>query len=246
MALPSINFRDDRCIPTYSGRNICLLDPEASQIDLEDIAHGLAYQCCLNGQTRYFYSLAQHSMLVARLAPPQHRLAALLHEGAAAYLGDATKALRLWWSEYPLIEKRIMAAIGTRFSVSGFEASPIKRAHQIAQATELRDLCNPSAPPVAATAGRSVPVPRRIEALPPEEAKYQFTEMLTELVRKSPEKSAVFQESERCLLADPSLAPRQVQARKSPGSSPGSADRERRSLRSIAVGASKALREISL
>ncbi|MFZ2266777.1 MAG: hypothetical protein WAV95_04285 [Azonexus sp.] len=174
----------DLVISTRSGKELHLLAPDAAQIEIEDIAHGLAYQCCFNGQTRHFYSIAQHSMLVAQLVPAQHRLAALLHEGAAAYLGEISRPLRHLMLEVQLIEKKIMAVFGEKFGVSELDAPSIRRAHSIALATEYRDLffhANKNDGQSALPA----PVPRRIEAITPEEAKYQFAEMLGKLVEGS-------------------------------------------------------------
>ena len=183
-----LTIRHDPYLSTCSGKQFCLQAPDSSLIDIEDIARGLAYQCCYIGQTNFYYSLAQHSLLVATLVPPMYRLAALLHEAAAVYFGDMAGALRQLLPEFASIETRTMMAIGEKFSVSGFDAPAIKRAHLIAQATEHRDLRptiemhnSPACP---------VPVPRRIEFMSPEEAKYQFSEFFAELVRKAaPEKS---------------------------------------------------------
>lgn len=173
----------DLVISTWSGKELHLLAPDAAQIEIEDIAHGLAYQCCFNGQTRHFYSIAQHSMLVAQLVPAQHRLAALLHEGAAAYLGDISQPLRHLMLEVQLIEKKIMAVFRDKFGLTDLEAPVIRRAHSIAQATEFRDLLFPANEKEQAAA-YSAPIPRRIEAITPEEAKTRFSEMLGKLVKE--------------------------------------------------------------
>lgn len=188
MALLKSAFCDDQVIATCSGKQLDPLAPDSTQIDIADIAHGLAYQCCFNGQTRYFYSLAQHSMLVAQLVPPQHRLAALLHDGAAAYLGEMTRPLRRLLLEFQLAEKKIMAAIGEKFGISGFDAPSLLRAHAIALATEQRDLFWHTTE-TAGSNEQAAPIPRRIEAMPPEEAKYQFAELLARLLPKAPASS---------------------------------------------------------
>src|SRR5690554_4041634 len=72
-------------ISTRSGRNVSLLNPSAGQIEIGDIAHGLAHQCRFNGQTSKFYSVAQHSVLVAFILPAELKLAGLLHDAAEAY-----------------------------------------------------------------------------------------------------------------------------------------------------------------
>lgn len=208
MSLPDSSPRDERCLLTYSGKPLLLHAPDPTQIEIADLAHGLAYQCCFNGQTRYFYSIAQHSMLVAQLVAPQYRLAALLHHGAAAYIGAMPKSLWQLMLEYQFIEKKIMAVLGEKFGIADFATPAIKRAHQIARATEQRDLlCQTSE--AAAAPELLAPIPRRIEALPPEEVKYQFTELLGELVHKAAQKSTACGagESQRPRPANPRSTP---------------------------------------
>ena len=170
-------------IPTSSGRHVDLLAPTAAQIEIADIARGLAYQACYNGQTSHFYSLAQRALLVASLVPLPQRLAALLHDAPSAYFGDITPALRQLLPEVDAIEKKLMAAISERFSLSRTDAAPIKRARLIALATEQRDI-KPACLGKGSLPGQLAPVPRRIEFMPPEEACYQFTELFSELVSK--------------------------------------------------------------
>ena len=80
-----------------SGRRLDLLDPTPVDVEIEDIAHGLAFVARWNGQTRgdYAYSVAEHSLLVetifARIAPrapAKWRLAALLHAAPGYVIGD--------------------------------------------------------------------------------------------------------------------------------------------------------------
>ena len=67
-------------VSTYLGNRFYPLEPRIDKVAIEDIAHGLAFQCRFNGQTCDFYSVAQHSLIVADLVPESHRLAALLHD----------------------------------------------------------------------------------------------------------------------------------------------------------------------
>lgn len=182
--------QDKSYLSTCSGKNFCLQAPEAAQIDIKDIAHGLAYQCCYNGQTSHFYSLAQHSLLVAGLVPAQHRLAALLHDAAAAYFGGMAWPLRQLLPDFPALEKKIMAAVGEKFGVTDFHASAIRRAHMIILSTEQRDVYPGTGIPLLA--GASAPIPRRIDFMSPEEAKFQYLERFFELTRKpsAPKKRA--------------------------------------------------------
>ncbi|HEX6735752.1 MAG TPA: hypothetical protein VF096_13155 [Azonexus sp.] len=183
--IPHDSSRQDKShLPTCSGKRFCLQAPEAAQIDIKDIAHGLAYQCCYNGQTSYFYSLAQHSLLVASLVPAQHRLAALLHDAAAAYFGDMARPVRLLLPDFPALERKLMAAVGEKFAVADFNVPAIRRAHQIALATEQRDVL-PEPGPMGKLPGRAAPIPRRIDFMSPEEAKYQFLERFAQFTRQA-------------------------------------------------------------
>jgi 5'-deoxynucleotidase YfbR-like HD superfamily hydrolase len=130
----------DLCITTYSGRQVNLLDPQYSQIDVGDIAHGLAYQCRFNGQTSRFYSVAQHSLMVASILPDHLKLIGLLHDAAEAYVGDMVQPLKVLLPDYQLIEHRFSQAIGQRFNVNLEHQDEVKQADLIALATEKRDL----------------------------------------------------------------------------------------------------------
>lgn len=183
MKLLDPSLSTERYLSTYTGKQIHLQTPSSSQIDIQDIAHGLAHQCCFNGQTHHFYSIAQHSLLVATLVPQQHRLAALLHDAVSAYSFCIGATVQHLLPDFQLIEKKIRSAISEKFNVSGFDAHPIKRAHQIARATEQRDLL-PTTNHALHSNGFSVPIPRRIELLLPEEAKRQFLELFSSLKEK--------------------------------------------------------------
>lgn len=60
-------------VSTFRGNRFYPLEPRIDDIEIEDIAHGLAYQCRFNGQTNAFYSVAQHSLIVAYQVPPTLR-----------------------------------------------------------------------------------------------------------------------------------------------------------------------------
>lgn len=128
------------CITTRSGRQVNLLNPQYSQIDIGDIAHGLAYQCRFNGQTSRFYSIAQHCLMVTSILPDHHKLAGLLHDAAEAYVGDVVQPLKVLLPDYQTIEHRFTEAIGQRFNVNLDHQTEVKRADLIALATEKRDL----------------------------------------------------------------------------------------------------------
>lgn len=132
-----------RTIPsltTRSGRQVSLLEPRSEQIDIGDIAHGLAYQCRFNGQVSRFYSVAQHSILVASILPDHLKLVGLLHDAAEAYLGDIVQPLKQFLPEFERIERRFMAVIGHRLGIKLDHHPEVKYADLVALATEKRDL----------------------------------------------------------------------------------------------------------
>ncbi|EJF87027.1 hypothetical protein ME1_01258 [Bartonella vinsonii subsp. arupensis OK-94-513] len=110
-----------------SGRRLDLLNPSPFDVEIEDIAHGLARVARWNGQTRgeYAYSVAQHSLLVEqifqKLFPQSHSnecLYALLHDAPEYVIGDMISPFKaVIGKQYELIEKRIQDAIHMRFSL---------------------------------------------------------------------------------------------------------------------------------
>jgi 5'-deoxynucleotidase YfbR-like HD superfamily hydrolase len=128
-----------------SGRRLDLLNPSPFDIEIEDIAHGLARVARWNGQTvgEHAYSVAQHSMLVEEITgvlapdwPTKWRLIALLHDGPEYVIGDMISPFKAALGlDYKAFEHRLEAAIHLRF---GLPAKPpttvkaiIKRADQI-------------------------------------------------------------------------------------------------------------------
>lgn len=160
-------------VSTFSGNRFYPLEPRIDHIAIEDIAHGLAYQCRFNGQTHEFYSVAQHSLIVASLVPTDLRLAALLHDAAEAYLGDMVKPLKVLLPAFAAIEDQVSALIATAFGIDFSDYAPIKRADLIALATEKRDLMPHSAERWAYLDDIR-PLPQRIVTMSPGLAKQEF------------------------------------------------------------------------
>ncbi len=110
-----------------SGRRLDLIDPSPLDVEIADIAHGLARVARWNGQTRgpEIFSVAQHSLLVeaifsAETPPPPRaaRLAALLHDAPEYVIGDMISPFKAAiGGDYKLVEKRLMAAIFVRFGL---------------------------------------------------------------------------------------------------------------------------------
>lgn len=83
-------------IQTYTGARFYPLEPDAGLIRIEDIAHSLSMQCRYTGHTSRFYSVAEHSLILAKEFHTgwHYRLVALLHDAAEAYLSDIPRPLK--------------------------------------------------------------------------------------------------------------------------------------------------------
>lgn len=110
-----------------SGRRLDLLDPTPMDIEVEDIAHGLAFVARWNGQTigDYAYSVAEHSLLVTDIfsaqnpnAPIKWQLAALLHDAPEYVIGDMISPVKAAVGPgYGELDDRLTAAIHIRFGL---------------------------------------------------------------------------------------------------------------------------------
>jgi len=173
-----------------SGRRLDLLNPSPLDIEIEDIAHGLARVARWNGQTTgaHAFSVAQHCILVegitAALAPriaSEARLMALLHDAPEYVIGDLISPFKAAVGiDYKDLELRLLSAIHLRF---GLPAQPplelvglIKRADRISaywEATQLAGFALAEArryfgaPPAGLRKPRIVP-------FPPNEVQMQF------------------------------------------------------------------------
>ncbi|WP_434573067.1 phosphohydrolase [Pseudomonas sp. Z3-8] len=164
-------------ILTHTGKRFDLFEPDVDMIDPRDIAHSLAHLCRFNGHTREFYSVAQHSCLVADLVPTEHKLAALLHDATEAYLGDMTRPLKEWMPYYRGFEDVVWGRVCERFGLEIDLPASVRQADLIALATERRDLM----PPDPATWDRLVgiePAPERIRPWSPTEARLTYHQRL--------------------------------------------------------------------
>ena len=110
-----------------SGRRLDLLDPSPLDVELEDIAHGLARVARWNGQTKgaHIFSVAQHALLVEALArakvprlDARARLAVLLHDAPEYVIGDMISPFKaVIGDSYKAVEHRLLAVIHRRFGL---------------------------------------------------------------------------------------------------------------------------------
>ena len=121
-----------------SGRRLDLLDPTPVDIEIEDIAHGLAFVARWNGQTigDWPYSVAEHSLLVEQLfarmnpgTPQKWHLAALLHDAPEYVIGDMISPVKAAiGSGYDTLDQRLSAAVHLRFGLPAVLPKGIKTA----------------------------------------------------------------------------------------------------------------------
>jgi 5'-deoxynucleotidase YfbR-like HD superfamily hydrolase len=120
-----------------SGRRLDLLDPSPLDIEIADIAHGLARVARWNGQTRgaHIFSVAQHTLLVEAVMREHTprvdirvRLAALLHDAPEYVIGDMISPFKaVIGGSYKTVEKRLLSAIHVRFGLQPALPNDIER-----------------------------------------------------------------------------------------------------------------------
>ena len=119
-----------------SGRRLDLLDPSPLDVEIEDIAHGLARVARWNGQTigEHAFSVAQHSLVVEEIAAhlrpglePRWRLAALLHDAPEYVIGDMISPFKAALGlDYKRFEARLEAAVHLRFGLPAVVPADVK------------------------------------------------------------------------------------------------------------------------
>ncbi len=184
-----------------SGRRLDLLDPSALDVELEDIAHGLARVARWNGQTigAHIFSVAQHTLLVETVARarspglgPQERLIVLLHDAPEYVIGDMISPFKaVIGGSYKVVEARLLAAIHLRFGLPAKRSEDIERLLKAAdrgaaylEATHLAGFSDAEArrffgppPALSPTVQRDYLTP-----WPAELAEKRFLERITKLV----------------------------------------------------------------
>jgi 5'-deoxynucleotidase YfbR-like HD superfamily hydrolase len=176
-----------------SGRRLDLLDPTPVDIEVEDIAHGLAFVARWNGQTKgeFAYSVAEHSLLVETLftrmqpgAPVKWRLAALLHDAPEYVIGDMISPVKAAVGpSYGELDDRLTAAIHIRFGLPATlpvaVKKQIKKADNISARLEAEQIAGFTAKEADHLFGKLDPdltAGLSIRLRPPLETRNEFTE----------------------------------------------------------------------
>jgi uncharacterized protein len=174
-----------------SGRRLDLLDPSPLDVEIDDIAHGLARVARWNGQTKgeWAYSVAQHSILVERLAvrfrpnlEREWRLAALLHDAPEYVIGDLISPFKAAVGvDYHNLEERLAIAVHLRFGLPAklprAISTLIKKADRASAFLEARQLADFEEKESLRYFGHHKGIERiRLRALPPHEVQERFLE----------------------------------------------------------------------
>ena len=185
-----------------SGRRLDLLDPSPLDIEMADIAHGLARVARWNGQTvgAHIFSVAQHSLLVEMIARQsarldrRSRLAVLLHDAPEYVIGDMITPFKaVLGSSYKAVEARLLAAIHLRFGLPATLPDAlvvlIKTADRAAAHLEATRLAGFSATEAAQFFGRPPKFSAVIERdyltpWPADVAEARYLERFTKLIRE--------------------------------------------------------------
>lgn len=164
---------------TITGRLFDPLELQVEDVDIEDIAHGLAFTCRYGGHVSRFYSVAEHCVLMSHWVAPEHALGALLHDASEAYLGDIIRPLKDGLPDYREVEFRAEWVIAQRFGLEVPLHPSIKEADTRIIADERQALV----PHQADFPSSRVPLGVKIKAWGPSLAKEMYLLRYYELTR---------------------------------------------------------------
>lgn len=172
---------------TFTGRRFWPLDPRASEIDIRDVAHGLAMTCRYGGHSRRFYSVAEHAVLVSQFVPERFALHGLLHDSAEAYVGDMVRPLKHQpeMTPFRVAEAAIEVEVAKRFGLrwGPVAAAAVKDVDDRILVDEIRAIMRRPRLYMGGRLGRLRPLGARILGLSPDVAERVFLDRYKELTR---------------------------------------------------------------
>lgn len=130
-------------LQTATGRRFWPLDPRPEDFDILDIAAALSKQCRFGGHCDWHYSVAQHSIYVSHQVPPEHQMAALMHDATEAYCIDVPRPMKRSLIGYRKIEERIWQALAVKFRLPLVLPSCVHKADESVLLAEKAQLMCP-------------------------------------------------------------------------------------------------------
>lgn len=147
----------DPYILLANGKQWWFENPDPAVIDIDVVAGALSRLCRFSGQTKRFYSVAEHSIAVAGIVPWEDKLEALMHDASEAFVVDVPSPLKPLLKDYPALEEKAHRAVAERFGLRYPWPPSVKQADLVMLATEKRDLM---------PGNERWPITDQIEALP--------------------------------------------------------------------------------
>ncbi len=173
-----------------SGRRFEFVRPDVNTFDLRDIVISLSNKCRFNGQIEDFYSVAQHSVLVSYITPPEYAFYGLMHDAHEAMCGDAPAKMKPLLPDYTVLEHEIASAVRAHFELAPDMPEPVYRADKVALAHEFWHLRG-SCPPDLKEYLTGDPVFRNFKPLEPRAARELFLSRFEELAGSDPQRKPV-------------------------------------------------------
>jgi 5'-deoxynucleotidase YfbR-like HD superfamily hydrolase len=173
-------FDESGWIQTFTCKKFYPLRPKIEDICIEDIAHALSNICRFTGHSSFFYSVAQHCVLVSHTCNKENALYGLLHDASEAYISDISRPLKksIEFQAYRNAEQKLQEVICAKFGLPAQEPADVKLSDNRLLATEARDLMSPTHPEWI---NYFVPLIDKIDPLLPDKAKTLFLKRFQEL-----------------------------------------------------------------
>lgn len=170
-------------LQTYTGRAVYPLDLRPADVDIRDIAHSLAMQCRYAGHCLRPYSVAEHSVHVARWLRPRHgpdvALEGLMHDASETYLVDIPRPVKPFLLGYGDAERCVTAVVAERFGLSAFGLPAA--VHEADNRILADERAQNMAPCEREWEGMSEPLGVTLEFWSPERAEREFLALFEEL-----------------------------------------------------------------
>jgi uncharacterized protein len=172
-------MRQGDWMQAYSGHQFWPIDPRPEEVCIEDIGHALSCACRYAGHCERFYSVAEHSVYVSMVVPPEDALAGLLHDAPEAYIADIVRPAKRFITGYEKVEARLWEAIAARFGLATELPDSVKEADNTVLLAEQKQIMKPPPQPWNIP---GEPADVTIVGMMPEQAKQFFMERFWELV----------------------------------------------------------------